>query len=63
MPKPPPRITLFPGDKEALESWANLLTMSHSLVERAKMVLLSSYGLAVKEIAAKLLTYPKKVIQ
>lgn len=63
MPKPPPQITLFPGDREVLESWAKSLTMPHSLVERAKMVLLSSQGLAVKEIAAKLSTYSNKIIQ
>ena len=63
MPKPSPKIDLPPMDKEQLEDWANSQTMPHNLVERAKMVLWSSQGIAVKEIAARLSTYPNKVIQ
>jgi transposase len=62
MPKPSPKIELPSVDKELLEAWAKSQTMPHNLVQRAQIILLSSQGIAVKEVAARLSTYPNKII-
>ncbi len=54
MAKPAQEVHLGPGDLEELRSWMRRSTMRKSQVERARIILLSSEGWGVTEIAQQL---------
>lgn len=54
MARPLQPLELSSDIREELESWANSLSLSHSLVTRAKIVLLSADGMSNSAIASKL---------
>jgi len=63
MPRKPPRIVIRPEDRPTLLRWANSRTLSKQVVDRATMLLDCEAGKPINEIAAKLNTYPNKVIE
>ena len=62
MPRRPPKIVIRSEDRPTLLRWASSRTLSKQLVDRAKMILDSEVGRAVKQIASELNTYPNKII-
>ena len=62
MPRNTPIIKIRQEDKATLSRWANSRTLPKQTVDRAKMILDSETGKAVKQIAKELSTYSNKVI-
>ena len=56
-----PVITLSPEQRRVLESQARSRSFPLRVVERARIVLLAASGHQDKEIAARMVTTPKKV--
>ena len=56
-----PVITLSPEQRRVLESQARSRSFPLRVVERARIVLLAASGQQDKEIAARMVTTPKKV--
>ena len=61
MAKKPDLFALDAADREELESWLRASTTRQSLVQRAKILLLSDDGLKVREITEKLDCSPQSV--
>ncbi|NRB82141.1 MAG: IS630 family transposase [Saccharospirillaceae bacterium] len=54
MPRPLKPLELSHETRQEVEAWANSLSLSHSLVRRAKIILLSADGMSNSSIASKL---------
>ncbi len=62
MPRKSPILKISTEDKVVLLRWMKSRTLPKQVVDRAKMILDSELGKAVKQIAIELNTYPNKVI-